>query len=301
MRYLGTVSCLGAFLMAAGNQKAGSAPDERGFNWSGRGKSNLSQEEMARSAGRAEHLRALPADRGIIHQQPPLVASVSPSAMGVSPQESRGFIAPPPIPESDFHSPPSPRRVDPPPSPPRGIEPAIDPGEGEPRPGRGISRSGGGSPLDELRQRAEALARQGLRYKFGGDDPSDGGMDCSATMRYLFGQMGYSDMPRTSYQQFEWIKSRGKLKKVGFFYSKKKAIKNLKPGDLLFSGGTYNSGHRVSHVMMYMGQSRSGQHYVFGARGTKNEGINGSGVDIFEFNPRYTKLVGCGRLPGFGK
>ena len=144
------------------------------------------------------------------------------------------------------------------------------------------------------------MARRGLDYKFGGDDPSEGGMDCSATMRYLFRQMGYTDMPRTSYQQYEWIKRRGKLKKIGFFHSKKRAVSKLEPGDLLFSGGTYRSGHKVSHVMMYMGQSRSGKHYVFGARGKKKRGLNGSGVDVFEFHPSYTKLVGYGRLPGFG-
>lgn len=161
----------------------------------------------------------------------------------------------------------------------------------------------GPATLSELRRRAEYLASRGLTYKFGGDHPTEGGMDCSGTMQFLLKSIGYSDIPRTSYAQFEWLQGLGTLKKVGFFRSPERAIGDFRPGDLIFWGGTYSSGHKVSHVMVYLGRNPSGTHYVFGARGKKVRGLNGNGVDIFEFKPESTggRLVGYGRLPGLGK
>ena len=49
---------------------------------------------------------------------------------------------------------------------------------------------------------------------------------------------------------------------------RKSFSKKLSPGDLIFWGGTWKSGHRVSHVMIYMGFNPTDDtHYVFGARG----------------------------------
>jgi cell wall-associated NlpC family hydrolase len=168
------------------------------------------------------------------------------------------------------------------------------------RQGSRSSQFTGERSVQELRRRAEFLAGKGLTYKFGGDHPSEGGMDCSGTMQFLLKSMGYPDIPRTSYNQYNWLKEKGTLKNVGFFHSSDRAISKFRPGDLIFWGGTYNSGHKVSHVMIYMGKNRSGKHYIFGARGKKVKGLNGSGVDIFEYNPRSTggRLIGYGRLPG---
>ncbi len=75
--------------------------------------------------------------------------------------------------------------------------------------------------------------------------------------------------------------------------------RGIKPGDLIFWGGTYKSGHKVSHVMVYLGQGDSGSHYMFGARGKKKKGLKGAGVDVFKLNAGYQKsLVGYGSLPG---
>lgn len=125
-------------------------------------------------------------------------------------------------------------------------------------------------------------------------------MDCSGTMQFLLKSIGYSDIPRTSYAQYDWLKEKGTLKKVGFFHKPSKAVRRFQPGDLIFWGGTYKSGHKVSHVMVYLGRSQNGTHYVFGARGKKVKGLNGNGVDIFQFRPESTggKLVGYGRPPG---
>jgi NlpC/P60 family len=63
-----------------------------------------------------------------------------------------------------------------------------------------------GSPPEEkkqlievIRARAEHISKFGLPYKFGGDTLEEGGMDCSGAMLYLFSNMGFSDMPRTSF------------------------------------------------------------------------------------------------------
>ncbi|MDF1740732.1 MAG: NlpC/P60 family protein [Verrucomicrobiales bacterium] len=150
-----------------------------------------------------------------------------------------------------------------------------------------------------VRQRAEALARFNLTYKFGGNHPSEGGMDCSATMKYLLGDLGFSDMPRTSYNQYDWLKKNRTLFHSRSIPASMGGRKGIKPGDLIFWGGTYNSGHKVSHVMIYLGQGDSGTHYMFGARGKKKKGLNGAGVDVFKLNSGYQKsLVGFGSLPG---
>lgn len=153
--------------------------------------------------------------------------------------------------------------------------------------------------ISVVRQRADALAKFDLTYKFGGNHPSEGGMDCSATMKYLFADLGFTDMPRTSYHQYGWLKKNRTMLHSKTIPASMGGRKGIKPGDLIFWGGTYNSGHKVSHVMVYLGQGDSGDHYMFGARGKKKKGLNGAGVDVFKLNAGYQKsLVGFGSLPG---
>lgn len=150
-----------------------------------------------------------------------------------------------------------------------------------------------------IRARAEVLSRFKLTYKFGGDHPSEGGMDCSGTMKYLLSEIGFSDMPRTSYQQYDWLRKSRTMNHAKSIPDHMGGRKGIKPGDLIFWGGTYNSGHKVSHVMVYLGQGGDGQHWMFGARGKKKKGLNGAGVDIFKLESGYQKsLVGFGSLPG---
>ncbi|MDF1658543.1 MAG: NlpC/P60 family protein [Verrucomicrobiales bacterium] len=153
--------------------------------------------------------------------------------------------------------------------------------------------------ISVIRTRAEHIARFKLTYKFGGDHPSEGGMDCSGTMQFMLSDIGFDDMPRTSYQQYDWLKKNRTLNHSKSIPEKMGGRKGIKPGDLIFWGGTYDSGHKVSHVMIYLGQSGDGKHYMFGARGKKKKGLFGSGVDIFELSSGYQKsLVGYGTLPG---
>ncbi|MEM1442889.1 MAG: NlpC/P60 family protein [Verrucomicrobiota bacterium] len=153
--------------------------------------------------------------------------------------------------------------------------------------------------ISVIRARAEHISRFGLKYKFGGDHPEEGGMDCSGTMQFMLSDLGFDDMPRTSYNQYEWLKKNRTLKHSKSIPDKMGGRKGIKPGDLIFWGGTYNSGHKVSHVMIYLGQADDGTHYMFGARGKKKKGLFGAGVDIFTLNSGYQKsLVGFGTLPG---
>lgn len=153
--------------------------------------------------------------------------------------------------------------------------------------------------LNVIRSRAETISSFHLSYVFGGDHPEDGGLDCSATMKYLLSDIGFRDMPRTSYQQYAWLKSAKTIRHTKTIPERMGGRKGIKPGDLIFWGGTYDSGHKVSHVMIYLGQGQDGTHYMFGARGKNKTGLHGSGVDIFKLDSGHQKgLIGYGSLPG---
>lgn len=156
-----------------------------------------------------------------------------------------------------------------------------------------------GPTLTRLREEAHLLASKKLRYVFGADDPKSGGLDCSSTIQYLLNKIGVKDVPRTSYDQYYWLKRKKMLDDVYGKSSNNKLLKKLAPGDLIFWGGTWKSGHRVSHVMLYMGYDPAAdKHYVFGARSKSTTGLTGAGVDIFELNTESGRLVAHGKIPG---
>jgi cell wall-associated NlpC family hydrolase len=156
-----------------------------------------------------------------------------------------------------------------------------------------------GPTLERLRAEAHALADKKLTYIFGADDPDSGGLDCSATIQYLLNKIGVKGVPRTSYDQYAWLKKHKMLDDVYGKSAHQKLFKKLSPGDLIFWGGTYNSGHRVSHVMLYMGYDKAtDKHYIFGARGKSVKGLTGAGVDIFELSQQKGRLIGHGKIPG---
>lgn len=153
--------------------------------------------------------------------------------------------------------------------------------------------------LTALRDEAHKLATEGLTYSFGADDPETGGLDCSGAMQYLFNKIGIGDIPRTSYDQYDWLKKKKTLDDVYGKGSSKKLFEKLSPGDLIFWGGTWKSGHRVSHVMLYMGYDpKEDKHWVFGARGKSSKGKFGNGVDLFELEPNRGRLIAHGKVPG---
>lgn len=156
-----------------------------------------------------------------------------------------------------------------------------------------------GPTLERLRAEAHALADKKLTYIFGADNPDSGGLDCSATIQYLLNKIGVKDVPRTSYDQYAWLKKHKMLDDVYGKSAHQKLFKKLSPGDLIFWGGTYNSGHRVSHVMLYMGYDKAtDKHYIFGARGKSVKGLTGAGVDIFELSQQKGRLIAHGKIPG---
>ena len=156
-----------------------------------------------------------------------------------------------------------------------------------------------GPTLEQLRTEAHALADQKLSYIFGAEDPDSGGLDCSSTIQYLLTKIGIKDVPRTSYDQYDWLKEKDLLDDVYGKSSYDKLFKKLSPGDLIFWGGTWDSGHRVSHVMLYLGYDKtSDKHYIFGARGKSVKGLTGSGVDIFDMKSQKGRLIAHGKIPG---
>lgn len=156
-----------------------------------------------------------------------------------------------------------------------------------------------GPTLERLREEAHALADQKLSYVFGAEDPDSGGLDCSSTIQYLLTRIGVKDVPRTSYDQYDWLKSKKLLDDVYGKTAHEKLFKKLSPGDLIFWGGTWKSGHRVSHVMLYLGyDATTDKHYIFGARGKSVKGLTGSGVDIFEMEEQKGRLIAHGKIPG---
>lgn len=163
----------------------------------------------------------------------------------------------------------------------------------------GNSESEDGPTLSRLRAEAHRLAKMGLTYSFGEDNPDKGGLDCSSTMQHLLTTIGVEGVPRCSYDQYYWLKKQGLVDDVYGKGSTKKLLKKLSPGDLIFWGGTWNSGHKVSHVMLYMGYNPDeDKHYIFGARSKSSKGMLGNGVDIFELEPDRGRLIACGKIPG---
>jgi hypothetical protein len=110
------------------------------------------------------------------------------------------------------------------------------------------------------------LTTQNLTYLYGSDDPDRGGMDCSGTAYYLLQQAGVSDAPRSSSEQYVWVR---------------------KAGDLLFWTGTYPAkvDPPVTHTMIYLGRAKSdGLPLMVGASdGRSYRGKRQNGVSVFDF------------------
>ncbi|MEM7697561.1 MAG: NlpC/P60 family protein [Verrucomicrobiota bacterium] len=154
--------------------------------------------------------------------------------------------------------------------------------------------------MTSLRNEAHRLSQSGLRYIFGADHPDEGGMDCSGTVQYVLEKLGVDDVPRTSYNQYYWLKRKKLLDDVHGRRAEKKLFQKLSPGDLIFWGGTWKSGHKVSHVMFYLGYDpQTDTHWMFGAQGKRSKGEFGNGVDIFEMDlDRGGRLIAHGKIPG---
>ncbi|MEM6278030.1 MAG: NlpC/P60 family protein [Verrucomicrobiota bacterium] len=237
----------------------------------------------------------------------PIKQNVNPGRDRVHTQTVTVKIPPPPIPapSSALFPEGSVPEIDLPPEPLRSEEASAERTEEETA-AQESTESVESDPIDpdaptlsQLREEAHELASRGLTYKFGAHNPKSGGLDCSGAMQYLLTKVGVEDVPRTSYDQYYWLKREKLLDDVYGKSASKKLFKKLSPGDLIFWGGTWKSGHKVSHVMLYMGyDANEDKHWVFGARSKNSKGLLGNGVDLFELDPDRGRLIAHGKIPG---
>lgn len=157
----------------------------------------------------------------------------------------------------------------------------------------------------QVQQVCHEVSKHRLPYVFGGESYAEGGMDCSGSVHHVLSRVGYRYVPRQSNHQYYWLVKTGEFKKASSL--DERILGKMKPGDLMFWKGTYNTGKRwpnVSHVMVYMGRDpRTGKYWMFGGRGTSKRGVNGGGVDFFSFSPRESEgrsasFIGYGSVPG---
>ncbi len=167
--------------------------------------------------------------------------------------------------------------------------------------------------VQQLLRDALALTQRSLSYKYGSDDPAEGGMDCSGFIYYVLSSAGYKDVPRDSSQQYLWVRKNSDFHAVLSRNSATFELDDLKPGDLMFWSGTYqvNRDVPITHVMIYLGREKgSGRRIMVGASdGRTYDGQRRSGVSVFDFklpngqpnknDPDLTaKFEGYARVPG---
>ncbi len=155
------------------------------------------------------------------------------------------------------------------------------------------------------------LTKKKLGYEFGSNSPKKKGMDCSGTVQNSLSGLGLGEIPRSSWNFYEWVEASGKLKPTpGVTTTDDPVFADLKPGDLLFWEGTYETGERrpaISHVMIFLGTLKAdGEGVVFGASsGRRYRGKTIHGVSVFDWKvpneKSKSKFVGFGPVPGLRK
>lgn len=159
-------------------------------------------------------------------------------------------------------------------------------------------------PMRKLLTYALGLTKKNLGYQFGSADPDQGGMDCSGTIYHTLQNAGFKNLPRSSNAMHNWVRDAGLLVPVtGTPEAGDPVLAKLKPGDLLFWTGTYDTGDKpstISHVMLYLGRTVEGARPVmFGASdGRPYRGKRQNGVSVFDF--RMPKADGKARFVGYG-
>jgi len=137
-----------------------------------------------------------------------------------------------------------------------------------------------------------SLTKQNLGYKFGSSDPTAGGMDCSGTVYHVLQAAGITDVPRTSSEQYVWVRKAGTFETVISRKMESFELDAMRPGDLLFWTGTYSTDQEppVSHTMIYLGKRRSdGKQIMFGAtEGRTYDDRKIYGVSVFDFKTSRT-------------
>jgi hypothetical protein len=103
-------------------------------------------------------------------------------------------------------------------------------------------------------------------------------MDCSNTVRYLYGVGATYYLPRTASDQYEQLRKQRRVHRVN--PKDKSWLNKLRPGDLLFWENTYRPKRKppVTHVMIYLGRDAEGRMKMAGSQSSR-------GVGIYTFNP----------------
>jgi cell wall-associated NlpC family hydrolase len=165
--------------------------------------------------------------------------------------------------------------------------------------------------VQKLIRSSLVLTTQNLRYQFGSSDPKSGGMDCSGTVYYVLNDCGLKDVPRPSDEMCQWVMGHAMLYRTEDARSLKEPMFSaLKPGDLLFWTGTYETSTPrelpISHVMIYLGKrKKDGKPVVFGASdGRTYDSERRNGVSVFDFSlpkrEKKSEFYGYGPVPGLG-
>lgn len=163
--------------------------------------------------------------------------------------------------------------------------------------------------LQEVIRKSLALTELNLSYQFGSADPKAGGMDCSGTIYRVLTDQQIKNVPRQSDEICRWVMRQSVLYRTENTHSTKDvSLSSLKPGDLLFWTGTYETSAPrklpITHVMMYLGQrKKDGKHVVFGASdGRVYDGMRRNGVSLFDLSmPKAdskSEFYGYGPIPG---
>lgn len=166
-------------------------------------------------------------------------------------------------------------------------------------------------PVKKLIEITLDLTRRKLGYRFGSNSPEKKGMDCSGTVQHALTTFGFQGVPRSSWDFYTWAEKAGVLKPTpGVTSTEDPVFADLKPGDLLFWEGTYETGDRdppISHVMIYLGTLKAdGEGVMFGASsGRRYRGKTIHGVSVFDWEvPKEgseSKFVGYARIPGIAE
>ncbi|MFT4176363.1 MAG: NlpC/P60 family protein [Luteolibacter sp.] len=163
----------------------------------------------------------------------------------------------------------------------------------------------------KLIEQAIRVARESgwLPYQFGGSSPRDGGFDCSGAMYFVMQKSGLKP-PRSSAEQYEWVKAAGR------FHSVPESVRDtghpslaaLHPGDLLFWTGTYEptDGRKtnITHVALYLGMEKKDGHHVMinATDGRSYRGKQANGYGVYDFRlpkeGKKSRFIGYGTPPG---
>ena len=154
--------------------------------------------------------------------------------------------------------------------------------------------------VQKLLTSALELTTRDLDYKYGSDDPANGGMDCSGFVYYVLKQNEIADVPRDSSSQYVWLRRARQFESVLSEKDDSFELEDLKPGDLLFWTGTYaiERDPPITHAMIYLGrEKKTGNRVMVGSSdGRVYQGESRFGVSVFDFKVQRPEKNGDGRM-----